>query len=133
MTPCVEHKGATTKAGYGLTFREGKTQLAHRYAYRQKHGDIPDGSVVMHLCDNPKCVNVEHLRLGTQSENRKDCVDKGRANAPSGEAHYGSKLTAERVLFIRSSELPIRELAKMFGVSYQTAKDAKDGKTWRNI
>lgn len=133
MTECIIWKGAKLKGGYGVVQFEGRTQTAHRVAYKKEHGDIPEGMVIMHLCDNPSCVNPAHLRLGTQAQNRKDCVNKGRANCSSGEAHYNAKLTAAIVLEIRSSTLNNTQLANIYGISRRTISDARRGKTWRNI
>lgn len=133
MSKCIIWKGAKLKGGYGIVRLEGRTQTAHRVAYKKEHGDIPEGMVIMHLCDNPSCVNPAHLQLGTQSQNRQDCVNKGRTNSPSGEAHYNAKLTADIVLEIRSSTLNNAQLANIYGISRRTISDARRGKTWRNI
>jgi hypothetical protein len=83
-TGCIEWHGAQTKDGYGLlTWRDGdlkRTTTAHRKAYELKHGPISDDICVMHTCDNPPCVNVDHLAPGTQLDNIQDCISKGRAN-----------------------------------------------------
>ncbi|MFA8692963.1 HNH endonuclease signature motif containing protein, partial [Escherichia coli] len=79
MNQCEIWQGSKTKGGYGLRYYQGKVQLAHRVSYKLNKGEIPEGLVVMRSCDNPSCVNPEHLSLGTQSDNRKDCLDKGRA------------------------------------------------------
>lgn len=64
---------------YGRVLVGGRRVGAHRYAWEQERGPIPDGMVVMHGCDNPPCVNVAHLSLGTQVENIADRVRKGRS------------------------------------------------------
>ncbi|SOO46360.1 Phage protein [Yersinia phage fPS-50] len=133
MSACVIWSGAKLDGGYGITRYEGRTQTAHRVAYKKVNGDIPKGMVIMHLCDNPSCVNPKHLKLGTQAQNRQDCVSKGRANVSLGEAHYNSKLTAALVLEIRSSTLNNTELAELYGIAWRTVSDARRGKTWRSI
>lgn len=77
-TQCWEWKGARTKAGYGRTKYKGEAWMAHRLMYTLTNGSIPEGMVVMHQCDNPCCVNPEHLSVGTQKDNMKDCKNKGR-------------------------------------------------------
>ena len=65
--------------GYGLTKTEDrKTIGSHRMAYLLTYGEIPDGLLVLHKCDNPPCVNPEHLFLGTHQDNRDDMLKKGR-------------------------------------------------------
>ena len=74
MSDCIEWTGARSSNGYG---RHGK-RYAHRMAWEQAHGPIPDGLVVRHSCDNPPCVNVEHLLLGTQADNVEDARARRR-------------------------------------------------------
>jgi hypothetical protein len=71
------HRGCK---GYGAAWAEGRHQAAHRVSWELAFGAIPDGLHVLHHCDNPPCVNPDHLWLGTNSDNQRDCVAKGRAN-----------------------------------------------------
>jgi hypothetical protein len=88
----------TTNNGYGLFRVRGKTRLAHRVAFAIEHGYTPAGMVVMHRCDNPPCVNPDHLVLGTQRGNMQDAVAKGRSRNGNGaktQCVRGHAFTAE--------------------------------------
>jgi len=91
-TGCWEWNGKLL-AGYGVFRWNSKQQKAHRASYEQYKGAIPDGYFVCHSCDNPKCVNPDHLWVGTQSDNIKDAVRKGRVKVPSRK---GKKNSPER-------------------------------------
>ena len=77
---CWEWSGARTEKGYGCFYVTTSRRVrAHRIAWEMANGRlIPRGLMVMHLCDNRACVRPDHLRVGTASENNKDCVAKGR-------------------------------------------------------
>ena len=81
---CIEWAGPLDKDGYGQAY-DPKTQLikrAHRISWQNVNGEIPAGLCVLHTCDNPKCVNTDHLFLGTVSDNNKDRMLKGRTFKP---------------------------------------------------
>lgn len=83
MAECIEWTKYRLPFGYGQTTHRGKVRLAHRVAYIEAHGlelDDISGMVVMHRCDNPGCVNPDHLELGTRADNNRDMAAKGRGN-----------------------------------------------------
>lgn len=75
---CWDWLGSLNQFGYGQVSWQGKSIGAHRAAHEVAKGPIPEGLHVMHTCDNRKCVNPEHLFLGTRSDNMRDMVAKGR-------------------------------------------------------
>ena len=93
-TPCLEWKAARGSTGYGQCRISGKLYRAHRVAWEMANGPVPDGLDVLHKCDNPPCVNVEHLFLGTHTDNMHDMFAKGRKVVARGERH-GSHLHPE--------------------------------------
>lgn len=129
--------------GYGYFFLE-KLMGAHRASWMLFRGPIPEGQEACHKCDNPACVNPDHLFLGTRKENVHDSIRKGRhVGGPKfsafmmpialrGEAHGRARLTNADVLAIRQSPAKQRDLAAKYGVSQSTIWRAR--KThWKHI
>ena len=79
---------------YGKLGMGGRTVRAHRLAYELAHGPIPPGLFVLHKCDNPTCVEADHLFLGTAADNSADMVAKGRQ---AERARHGSRTHPERL------------------------------------
>lgn len=77
-TPCLVFTGWKKQSGHGQIGENGKKVKTHRVAFEHKHGPIPKGMCVLHLCDNPACCNPDHMILGTQKENMHDAMLKGR-------------------------------------------------------
>ena len=121
--------------GYGHVRYNGKIRKAHRLSYEEHNGPIPDGLSVMHICDNPACVNPHHLRCGTVYENNLDRDNKKRHVALSGEAHGMAKLHRSSVALIRALHkkhiTERKHLARKLGVTPQTLLDVVNRKTWR--
>ena len=118
---CIEWKGNRLPKGYGYLrkgpAKEGKI-LAHRAAFLLKHGDIPEGRVVMHKCDNPSCVNPDHLMLGTQQDNVRDMVAKNRHSWRFPRPWQKlSKDDADQVRALRSEGWTQQAIAERFRVS----------------
>lgn len=130
---CIEWQGCCDGGGYGDMYCNGKLQKAHRYSYQLFKGTIPRGFSVCHTCDNPKCVNPDHLFTGTHSDNMKDMYAKGRGNRPTGEKHHSHRLTWEQVRFVRDSKESSRQLGKKYGVTHQAILKIKNYITWREI
>ncbi len=126
---CVSHK--PNSDGYIYLGRNGKLLRAHRMEWEKYYGSIPESLCVLHVCDNPACINVEHLFLGTTAENSKDMVRKGRS--ARGERHGSSKLTEKDIFQIREllrEGILQKEMAKTFDVTDTTISDIKLGKSW---
>jgi len=128
-TNCHLWTGFIDKHGYGLITSDKRCWLAHRLAWVRANGAIPDGLFVLHRCDNPRCVNPEHLFLGTAKDNARDMWAKGR-NAPIKRQ---LKLNAELVLKIRSAKGSHRKIAAKFKVSRSTITAVKSRQTWRHV
>lgn len=128
-------------AGYGMTYAGGnRYKLAHRAAYEIAIGPIPAGFFVCHTCDNPCCVNPDHLFAGSHDDNVADKVRKGRQakgaalaatlNTARGERHGMAKLSERQVTEIRASSLPQKTLAAQYGVAPGTIHRVKARKGW---
>lgn len=117
---CWEWQGATMPNGYGIaSIGNGQTMLAHRYAASLSNNI--QGQVVMHSCDNPKCVRPDHLIVGTQKGNIDDMIIKERKH---------SKLSIINVKDIRSKRLSRVEFAKLYNISEYTVGEIQRKNTW---
>jgi hypothetical protein len=113
-TKCIDH-------GYARAYAQKQGRYVHRLAYADYHGlAIGDlmGKVVMHLCDNPRCINPQHLKLGSQAENLADMRSKGRSNNQHGELSESDK---ERIRDLAAAGVIREHIAKWLGVSPRTA------------
>ena len=140
---CWSWNGSKNAKGYGLMQGKpiqgkthGKTVLAHRVSFEIHYGELGEDDYVLHSCDNPQCTNPAHLRKGTQSENIKEAILKGRKFVPAakGEENPRSKLTEEQVRFIKSHpELGHKTIADMYGLSPNCIRGVRIGRTWTHI
>ena len=114
---CVEWTGHIDANGYGRFSADGKPRWAHRVSWEIAHGKIPYGKNVLHKCDNPKCVNPDHLFLGTQKDNVLDMRNKGRGVNPP----IRRKLTEKDIISIKSESTGAwgerSRLAKIYNIS----------------
>lgn len=133
---CLVWTGSTDgKAGYGKLKWQGRMQYAHRLAWEDAHGAIPDGLELRHkACDNPPCIDLAHLAIGTHAENIADCFEHGRASKRTGEHSNSSRLTAAQVTAIRrlhSSGFTGAALAVQFGISESQISNIVNHRQWK--
>jgi hypothetical protein len=117
---CWEWTACKDRGGYGQFGFAGRQEGAHRVSYQMYVGELPDGLCVLHHCDNPSCVNPAHLFLGTNADNTRDCLSKGRVVSSFGENNGKSKLTTTQISEIRkmyAAGTIQRVIAKEFGVT----------------
>lgn len=128
---CWEWIGTITSHGYGHFKRNGKLYRAHRLSFALFNGTIPAGVLVCHSCDNRKCVNPDHLWLGSNQDNSIDMSMKGRGvgnriKHHSGDDNVNTKLTKDKITAIKnlSSSLSQRAIARIFNVSQASVWNA---------
>lgn len=142
LDECWEWNGRLQQ-GYGMTGWDGGNYRTHRIALvtlglldspaapkdRRAHG------FVLHECDNRRCCNPTHLRVGTCLENNRDCIDKKRAVFVNGERHGSAKLNTELIREIRSlrGKFPQSDLARKYGVSQSRISAIQREVSWRSV
>lgn len=140
MSECRIFAGAKDKYGYGITTVNGRSVRAHRKSYADANDismDEISGLVVRHVCDNPSCINPDHLLIGTQSQNIQDKVDRNRQ--AKGSENGQSVLSESDVSEIRKLyKKGVRgcgtyALAKKYGVNQSTIFRAVAGLTWDHV
>lgn len=114
---CLEYTGCIQSNGYSRATIRRQSDYGHRHAFRLAHGEIPDGLDVCHKCDNRRCINPDHLFLGTRLENMQDAVSKGRQarglNLPQAKL---SPEHVDQIVSLAKQGLPYREIAERFGI-----------------
>lgn len=129
------------RGGYGRLYVNNHYRKAHRASYQIHKNGIPDNLLVRHTCDNPVCVNPNHLILGTVSDNINDAVERDTMDTATGEDHSQAKLTETEVKEIKARRAEIlsdgnpsqREIADEFGVSDRTIRNILYGDTWTHV
>lgn len=145
-TGCIEWTGAIRKDGYGAFWDGQKTVPAHRALFSAVHSrSLGRYEFVCHRCDNRRCVNIDHLWLGSPKDNTRDMDEKGRrviteklrnvlrSKDAKGEANNGAKLSAEDVLSIRTSNLQGSVLAEMYGITRNHVYRLKRRERWSHL
>lgn len=150
-TGCHEWHAGLTKCGYGQFRVDGKVMKAHRVSWMLFCGEIPGGMFVCHRCDNPRCVNPDHLFVGSQSDNMADMKVKGRGFVQSGVTWQHarpddvlrgedapsvkiSKSAVESIFAENDGSWGIRSrLGRKYGISPQHVGRILDGKAWAHL
>jgi hypothetical protein len=122
---CWIWTGGRHDFGYGIFWVKGKFWRAHRWSYQQRYGPIPDGLDVLHRCDNPPCVNPDHLFVGTAADN---CLDMRRKGRSKGAPAILSLADRRTVRELREQGVPGNQVARMFSISPQTVCNIYKGR-----
>lgn len=141
---CWNWTGARTPRGYGKIYFSGKCVYVHRLSYEFTYGVFSKELDVLHRCDNPPCVNPNHLFLGTAKDNSQDMMIKGRHRIIPlvGERNGNSIMLEEEVIqllrvsrdYEDAGERKINEkLSKIFGISKVHVKQIRRNKTWKHL
>ncbi len=128
---CWEWTAGRVTDGYGCFWVDGRNIRANRMSWQMFYGEIPPGIFVLHRCDNPACVRPDHLFLGTNADNMRDCAQKGRI--ANGERQGLARLTHDQVKKIRellAAGQGLTSLAREFRVTPQQIYNIKHKKSW---
>lgn len=137
MKPCKIIKTDLNNP-YPRIYREGKRWKLSRYIYSKFHNiDLDEADEIMHICDNPGCYEITHLKLGTHKDNMKDMSNKNRTNTPTGENNHMTEMTEEKVLelreLFRTGKYSKAELGRIFHITDVSAGHIIKRKTWKHI
>lgn len=133
---CLLWASLLFRDGYGQFSVDTRPVRAHRWIY-QKHHDVvlTKDQWVLHSCDNPRCVNVAHLRVGSHIDNQRDMVSRSRSC--HSEKNVKAKLTSDQVQSIRAEYarggVTQKELGRRYGVRQQTISWITSGKHWTRV
>lgn len=123
--------GQLDAGGYGCIRIGRKMIKAHRASFMVYRDMIPKGIKVLHHCDIPSCINPDHLFLGTQADNVRDMITKGRHRPSRGQNNGRAKLNERQAAVIRESKETLRVLSERYGVSPTIISYVKRGISWK--
>lgn len=130
---CWVWSGTCQRDGYGSLSINSKPVRAHIFSYKTFVGEVTKDLCVLHTCDNPLCVNPDHLWLGTRAENNADRAAKKRSADSKGEKHNQAKLTADQVAAIRKDSRQQKTIAQQYGVSQSCISRIKSNNVWSHL
>jgi hypothetical protein len=123
-----------TGGGYGYMYLNGKHHRIHRLVYEECFGELQEGLVIRHKCDNRICINPEHLETGSNKDNSMDAVSRKR-NA-FGSRNGRAKITEEQAKEIKNllqNGLTVTSVMLRMNLSRKIVRSIKEGKTWRHV
>ncbi len=136
-TPCLEWNCCRVQDGYGQVRFRGKDIGAHVLSWLLNKGEIPIGMKVCHHCDNPPCVNPDHLFLGSDKDNSDDAKKKGRLAQLKGSLNGWALMTEEKVTSMRQEWIPYkvsaRKLAEKYGLSQTQTERILRNEAWQHV
>lgn len=133
VSKCQPHEGPIRHGGYGYVTMDGRKYYAHRLAWALCNGEDPGSRVVRHTCDNPICINPEHLVIGTHRDNMDDMMRRGRQQRERGERNARAVLTEQDVRGIRCLHAlgcGSYEIAKIFNITPPHARNVAMRRIW---
>jgi len=119
------------KSGYGLFKFNKKLISSHRFSWKIHFGEIPNGLNVCHKCDNPK-----HLFIGSQLDNMKDQIAKGRQRYSYGSSNGASKLNEKQIIELKNdfhAGVKRKDIARKYGISIRNIYWVVKGVTWKSV
>jgi hypothetical protein len=130
---CTSH--SRNQKGYPILVQDNKYSHMSRFIWKECFGEIPNEMQVLHKCDNPSCINPEHFFLGTNADNVKDKMTKGRHknNTPKGEKHWWAKLSRQQAIEIYNATGSQHKIAKEYGITQSTVSAIKKGTIWKGL
>ncbi len=135
VSECWMWLGGKMSSQYGDFRFKGERFYTHRLAYQLHYKKNPGSLFVCHSCDNPACCNPHHLWLGTNEENMRDKIEKGRQQI--GSEHHHAILNEEKVKeiveLLKESELTFRQIGARYGVSVEAISNIRNGNSWIRI
>ena len=125
---CLLWTGYVQSGGYGQVEVGGRMMLVHRLAWQQERGEIPPRMLVLHNCDNPLCIEISHLKLGTHKDNAADMIARERWGKTHRPHTRVRKLTDDQVREIRAADGKVTDIASKYGISHTTVCDIRNRK-----
>jgi len=130
---CWIWKGGRDKDGYGIISIENKSRRAHRVSYEIfKNEVVPYVKNVCHTCDNPSCVNPDHLYVGEPYQNTQDMINKGRARF-SGSLKTLNEDIIKRIFLLHSQGFTMSEIGRVFLISRDHVQQILERKIWAHV
>lgn len=136
-TDCHEWQAAKSLTNYGYFTIRGpngkKNYYVHRAVYKHNYGEIPDGKIIMHKCDNPCCCNINHLLMGTRKDNQSDMVRKNRHPAHMKKGWINTKITEDQFNEFINPDISVLSLSKKYKISRDTITEIRKTKDRKRL